>query len=397
MLDQATIERHNDEVRTLWQAFRAGRPGRVPVLWHMGSRVWMGNPARSGETATFQDYFSDPQVILRVELAFNHWRRFHVLEDAEKGLPAAWDITIDAENVVGASMLGCPVVWRGHEVPAVEPALAERRELLYELGQPALDAGLGALNGDVQELWQKLKQAGYEYQGRPLGTLGFARIEGPFSIAAMLRGLTGLMLDVAADPEYVCDLLDYATTFKIRYESAMYGAPGFPPVPHSYNFGDDPIESISNASYRALVQPRHRRLLAALAPHGRWGIHLCGQATHQLATLREMGCGAWDAGFPVDVGQARHLLGEDAIIWGNIHPYVLEQGPLPAITAEVQRVLASGAAQGGRLILGDGNNISQFTPAEHVNHAYAVAHRLGALSPEQVSGKPVPCTAWLPL
>jgi uroporphyrinogen-III decarboxylase len=110
-------ERHNEEVKQLWSAYRAGRPARVPVVFHINSRIWLLNPALNTRGYTFKDYFERPEVALETELQFQKWRRLELMEDMQKGLPAKWHIGMCGQNLMGGGWLGSEIVFRDGVVP----------------------------------------------------------------------------------------------------------------------------------------------------------------------------------------------------------------------------------------------------------------------------------------
>ncbi len=80
-------ERHNAEVRALWDAYRAGNPARVPVRVVGSVRNFIQNPALNQVGYTFEDFFTDPEAQIQCQLGFQHWIRHHWLCDNEMGPP----------------------------------------------------------------------------------------------------------------------------------------------------------------------------------------------------------------------------------------------------------------------------------------------------------------------
>ena len=93
-----------------------------------------------------------------------------------------------------------------------------------------------------------------------------------------------------------------------------------------------------------------------------------------------LNCRAFDLGFPIDLGKARADLGPAVTLWGIVHVGALAANQRDAVEADVRRILASGVKQGGRFILGDGNNVAPGTSAETLNHVYRLVEQVGTYS-----------------
>ena len=100
---------HNAEVRDCWQAYRERRPYRVPVSWAINPRLWLLDPTLNTERVGLRAYFTDPDVMLEVQVRHQHHVRHHLLQDAEMGLPEAWGCHVDMQNTYEAQWFGCPV------------------------------------------------------------------------------------------------------------------------------------------------------------------------------------------------------------------------------------------------------------------------------------------------
>ncbi|MEK9139011.1 MAG: hypothetical protein AAB393_17975, partial [Bacteroidota bacterium] len=104
----ADFDRHNEEVKRVWEAYRAGKPLRVPVMLGINPRFTMWMPEANPRGITFEQYFSDPQLMLERQIEHFFWVQHHVPQDAEMGLPKnAWPVYVDFQNVYEAAWLGC--------------------------------------------------------------------------------------------------------------------------------------------------------------------------------------------------------------------------------------------------------------------------------------------------
>jgi hypothetical protein len=86
--------------------------------------------------------------------------------------------------------------------------------------------------------------------------------------------------------------------------------------------------------------------------------HLCGGATHHFTFLRDrLDIQSFDTGFPVDFGSLRQDVGPQVEIKGGPSVTFLQQARPAQVHDEVAAILATGIAEGGRLILREGNNL----------------------------------------
>ena len=373
------FDAHNESVRQLWASFRQGRPERVPVVFHINSRVWLLNPRLNTKGYTFEDYFERPAVALEVELEFRKWRLTQVLEDTRKGLPDAWGVSMCGQNVLGGGWLGSRVIYRDRAVPHVEPALARNKEGLFDLEVPPVRANF------VEKAWRfrdyALEQVakGLEFEGRPLRSVGYPGTEPPLCLAYVLRGATEAMIDMKTDPDYFRQLMDYVTSARIYWERELRQLQGVKGKSKHYGVGDDPIEMMSVNDYNEHIYPHHRRLLETFAePEGPHYAHICGRVQHHLVNYKERhNVRGFDLGFPVDMGQARRDVGPEVTLWGNVHVSALANNDLAEVARLARELLASGVKQGGRFVLGDGNNVAPFTKAETLNYLYELVKAEG--------------------
>ncbi|MGC8863002.1 MAG: uroporphyrinogen decarboxylase family protein, partial [Armatimonadota bacterium] len=220
----------------------------------------------------------------------------------------------------------------------------------------------------------------YVRDGRPVVSVAPAGLgtDGPMTVAANLRGTTELCLDIYEDPDYVRELLSYITEATIHRIKATRQALGYEMKPAAWAFADDSIELLSEQTYRELVLPFHKRLLAELAGEGPHSVHLCGSVDHLMPTLKsELNINFWDAGFPVNYRKVRRDLGSDFQIATGPTISTLLHGTPEQVESEAQQILESGIAEGGRFILRDANNLCPCTPVENVAAMYEAAKKWG--------------------
>jgi hypothetical protein len=379
--DESAVARHNDEVAQLWRDFEAGAPARVPVVFNFSRRFYLLTPWLNERGWSFQQYFERPEVQWDVQLRLQQWIRGSVSQDHGWGLPAQWGgVAPDFQNSYEAAWLGCPLVYFENEVPTTRPILRDDKGRLASFSIPdPLRGGIMARAMEFHQYFEARRQR-ETFLDRPVGAswLCAGGTDGPFTVACNLRGTTELCLDLYEDPRFVRELLGFVTEAILARLPAVAAFNGDTLPAQSWGFADDSVQLLSVAQYRDVVLPYHRRLVDAFSRGGPNSIHLCGNVPRLLPVIQqELNVQDFDLGFPTDLGQARRTLGPQALLRGNLHPHLLRDGPPSLIREKVAEIMASGAKEGRRFILCEGNNVAPGTPPEHFAAAYEAAREFG--------------------
>lgn len=381
-LSDIEFEKHNEEVRQVWEAFRARRPIRVPVILGINPRVYLLNPELNQAGISFEQYSEDPDLMAQVQMATQHYTRHHMLQDAPMGLPEdGWAIYVDLQNYYEAAWFGAPVEYRAGQVPDTSPILTDDgKRMLFDRGipDPLRDGSMGKNQRFYEHMLANM--GSYSHAGLPVVSAAMSGLgtDGPMTIAASLRGATELCTDFYENPDYVRELLDYITEATIHRIRALREALGQEARPRCTGFADDSIELLSVDMYREFVLPCHKRLLGALAGEGPHSVHLCGNVDRLIPVLKEeLNLNVWDAGFPVDYGTMREKLGPDFQIQTGPKVSLLVHGAPAEIETECRRILKSGIMEGGRFVMREANNLSPCTPAENVAAMYQATREYG--------------------
>ena len=373
--------RHNEEVRSVMNAYQQGRPTRAPIQFSMNSRMVLQNPELNTWGYTWQDYFNNPDVRWTMELAFQKWVRLNIVQDAEMGLPQEWNgIGVYYQNCDEAAWFGCPFYFPENDMPFIEPILKERKGKLYDMTPP--DPLKGGIMSQAMEHYEYLeeKRKHEDFEGRPVGkTWVFGGgTDGPLTVACNLRGASEVAQDFYEDPRYVHDLLGFITDSIVARMKQIITFNGGTHLTPGWFFADDSVELISTSMYQEFVLPYHKKLLQTFSQGGPNGIHLCGRVQRHLKFLKdELNIMTFDLGFPTDMGKARADLGEDVTLIGNIAPHLLKLGPVESIRAQVKQLCESGVMQGGKFILHDGNNCAPNTPVQNFQAMYEAGREYG--------------------
>ena len=380
------FETHNTEQTTMWTAFRARRPYRIPIILGTNTRYFMFNRGANPDGVQFRIFSENPDVMFDCQLRFARWSRFNLLQDAELGLPQAWQVAPDFQNYYEAAWFGCPIDYIDGQVPDTHPAFEDEPERVMEHGLPDPFGGLYARVKAYYEHF-KARTATETFLDRPIiANLPWCCVgtDGPVTVACNLFGPEFVCEAMVAEPERLRTLLAFITEASIERMRAWRKYAGWPSQSDTFGIADDSVAMISTAMYREHVLPHHRRLMDAMAVPGTpRGIHLCGDATRHFVALRdELGVSSFDTGFPVDFARLRRDLGPDVQIQGGPHVEFLMTATPAMVREEVRRILTSGVLAGGRFVLREGNNLAPYTPLENTEAMYRAGREFGAISME---------------
>jgi uroporphyrinogen-III decarboxylase len=137
--------------------------------------------------------------------------------------------------------------------------------------------------------------------------------------------------------------------------------------------GDAICSQIDPFTYDTFVKDRHHELIAFIHANGaRTKLHICGDITHLLPSIKDLDTDILDLDYDVDIAYARSVVGEKTILCGNIEP-VLIQNSTPE---EVERLSRDLVVLHGneRFILSAGCEITVGTSAANL-----MAMRRGSL------------------
>jgi uroporphyrinogen-III decarboxylase len=365
----------NAQKRAVWDAYRAGRPTRVPVTFGINPRVVLLDPEWNPRGVTFRDCWYDARLEVETQLKFIEYQAEFLNRycDSPTEWPERFDFSVSVQNVYDSAYFGGPVEFRDGQVPDVSRTLeGADRERIFEV-----DIDHPMDNPFVQESLRRhedLKRAaaGVSFHDVRLGVApviwGF---DGPLTVATNLRG-SEVYLDLAADPDYAGRLFEFITRGVIirnRAMNAHFGRKAFDAPCGS--LADDSVELISTDMYRRMILPHHRTYLSQWSVDGPHSMHLCGDATRHFSTIRdELHVNSFDTGFPVDHGALRKALGPDVQIQGGPEVSVLHDGTPAAVYERTRGILQSGVMDGGRFILREANNLPPGCPAENLEAMY---------------------------
>ena len=185
-------------------------------------------------------------------------------------------------------------------------------------------------------------------------------VEGPAAEAADLRGVTALLMDMMDDEPWACELMDMLVDVGIDFARAQIEAGA-----DTIGIGDAIASQVSPGMYERLIQPREKRLVGAIQDMGALvRLHICGNTTHLLSGIADLGVDIMDVDHMVDMIAVREALGRGVALCGNIDP----AGAVRAGRAEAIResILDIYREVGNPYMVGAGCEIPSGTPEENL-------------------------------
>lgn len=373
------FEEHNEMVRKLWCDFESNKHERVPVLWSMNDRMIVLNKELNTSGYNYERIFNHPDVMMNVELQFEYWKRHNIWCDWELGLPEKWDLYLQFQNIYESAWLGARPYYTKDNVPDIMPFLKTEDDIknFIKMGTPDPFSGFMTKVKRFYEYFLEQRERGFTYVDRPIGKISAPiGTDGPFSIATNISG--GYIIKLLyLNPSLAEEFLWFVTDALIERMKAWHKLLKVDFPYGGFSFADDSIQLLSPSLYSRFVLPLHKKIIKTFCA-GRPGIHLCGTVTQHLKILKdELKIRSIDTGFPLDLGEAREILGEDVLVRGNLHVMTLLRGPKEKIKKETIKILNSGVMKGKRYIFGEGNNVAPNTPMENLNYAYDLVREIG--------------------
>jgi len=160
-------------------------------------------------------------------------------------------------------------------------------------------------------------------------------VEGAFAEAADLRNLQNLMFDLYDEPDAVHELLEICLQTAVSFAEAQIEAGA-----DIIGIGDAAASLIGTHLYNEFAFNYEKRLVEAIHQAGALAkLHICGNITPLLESLKNTGADIVDIDWMVDCCEAQNKLGDSIHICGNIDPVsVIMDGSPKIIMKEVEHL-----------------------------------------------------------
>jgi MtaA/CmuA family methyltransferase len=185
-------------------------------------------------------------------------------------------------------------------------------------------------------------------------------VEGPAAEASTLRSPVRFLIDLLKDPLFAGELMDVCVDVGIAFARAQVEAGA-----DTIGIGDAIASQVSPTVYEGLIQPREKRLVAAIKRMGAYvKLHICGNITHLLPGLADLDIDIVDVDHMVDISAVRAELGAEVVITGNIDPV---EGVYRGTPTRIREAVSEIYDQvGSPYMVNAGCEIPSGTPAENL-------------------------------
>lgn len=249
------------------------------------------------------------------------------------------------------NVLGCPVEIEGNDVPLVVETVINGREDLERIGVPDPWA-----DGKMEPVRRLAAAVGREH-----AVFGYVR--SPFEYAATVRGLFEFMTDFYRDPELVRDLVAACLPATLAVGQALVEA-GADAIVMKDSFASSSM--ISPDHYRQFAWPAEVEAIDGLKGLAPVVLHVCRNSLPILGAMAETGAAVLEIDSPVDLAEAREIVGPAVVLKGNIDAVtVIEKGTRADVEESVKGAMAA-VKDGGAYILSTGDSIPVSAPEENV-------------------------------
>jgi MtaA/CmuA family methyltransferase len=200
--------------------------------------------------------------------------------------------------------------------------------------------------------------------------------QGPMDLASQLRGMSEMMMDIAADeqPELIHALLDYARRVATRYAFALIECGG-----HSTSIGE-PVagpELLSPAHYRKYPMVHEKRMVDELKSRGIiLHNHICGDTGPITEEFIVTGAQVLEVDHKTEPRKIKDAARGRTCLLGNIDTNLLAFGKPDDVDAACRELIELWKPDSG-FILGPGCALGTQTPSENIHALVEAAKKYG--------------------
>jgi len=206
-----------------------------------------------------------------------------------------------------------------------------------------------------------------ENEGEQYPILGW--VEGAWAEFCNLTMVSEGMMMLFDEPETVAEALAVITAQEIRCAQAQVAAGA-----DIIGIGDAVASLISVQQYRDTVMPCEKKMIDAIhAKGGKVKLHICGNITHLLPDMVNLGADIVDIDYMVDFDRAMQLAQDKCSICGHINPAaVILQGTVADVEEATRFCLNHGTPTS---LVSSGCEVPKMSPLENLTAIDRVLRR----------------------
>ena len=258
------------------------------------------------------------------------------------------------------SAFGAPIEFIAEGVPKCLDTIVRNLDDVKQLQNPDVYKAARTLDRiRAVELYQKLLRGS-------VPVIGW--IEGPLAEACDLAGVGEMLVYLMTDADLCHFLMDKCLVTAKDFARAQVLA-GCDII----GIGDAICSQIDLETYDQFVKQRHKDLVDFIhSLHAQVKLHICGDITHLLPSLKDLQADILDLDYKVDMDLAHHILGSQVVRCGNINPLFIQDSTDEELSAACKDIIAK--EKGRKFILSGGCEITVNTSPRKLGIMKKAAH-----------------------
>jgi uroporphyrinogen decarboxylase len=206
--------------------------------------------------------------------------------------------------------------------------------------------------------------------------------QGPFSLAAEIRGLERFLMDIYVNQELAEKLIKFAAEYMVELGESLIKSGA-----HILHLGDSFAgpEVISPQNFSKWAIPMLKRVFHAWKKQGAiTSLHICGNSSRIWQYVKELKPDIFEVDHVVSLRSAKSFFESEVCLMGNVDPsWVLHRASMKEVEVKTRECVAN-AAEGGGYILSSGclimpgflnENLKTFMKAGRAYGKYPVKDR----------------------
>lgn len=293
--------------RDMWQGFPRLKPSQgIPILVFPDNALWA-----KILKVDLRDYYSDPETHLKMQLKmhiyhFNHWKD----NVYYAGNLFIWFGVITELSFFGPKTRFFP----GREGWLERPPLLGKKESLSSLKHP--DFYKSGFMPKIHEFYERMS----EFADGGSKVLFPMWVRGPFCIAAHLRGLDNIVIDMLEDPKFVHRLMRFITDSEKEWAKERAKFLNCP-IEKAFLLNDEVgLPIITPEMYEKFILPYEIELSKFYGGIIYW--HSCGDTTNFVRLIKKIpGLKMFHIGPKTDVLKAAQVFTPDVSLDIDLDPF----------------------------------------------------------------------------
>lgn len=258
--------------------------------------------------------------------------------------------------------LDCKVDIRSGDVPLFVDNLIKEKEDIKKI--------------DVPDPWKYNKIKPVNYILKEVGDTHFVigSVRLPFEIAYIQRGSINIMTDLYEDPNFIFQMMNKTKKISLAIGNALIEA-----GVHALVVKDSVASAslISPKHYEKFAFPFEKEIIRHFKKKVPIILHICKNSTPLLSKMVETRSNVLEIDSPVDLKNAKELIGDKVVLKGNIDAVdMIERGTTRTIYDAVKKCMLS-AKKNGNYILSTGDSVPKAASKENLKSFVRFGRKFG--------------------